>query len=1030
MGVAGYGVYLNGAPAGETPSQNFTLTGLNCGVTYTVSVDAYDAAGNRSPQASTTASTSPCSTPDTTAPTAPTGLAGIANTGSTISVSWNASSDNVAVAGYRIYRNGVNAGTTTDPSYTVSGLACDTDYIIGVAAFDAAGNQSPSATKITSTAACPAPDTTPPATPSGLAAGATTATTVSLTWNASTDNVGVTGYGVYNGTTLVATSPSTSFTVAGLTCGSGYNFAVDVFDAAGNRSGRATLSAATAACAVPDTTSPSAPPNLARVGSTTTSITLSWNASTDNVGVVGYSTYRNGTAVSTTTSLSWIFTSLVCGTTYAFEVEGYDAAGNRSPRSTISTSTNACPDTTPPSAPTGLTRTAATETSITLGWNASTDDVGVTGYSTFRNGSAVAPTAATSYTFTGLACGTSYTLGVGAYDAANNSSTRSNLNATTAACTDTTTPTAPTALTKSAATATSITLSWTASTDNVGVTGYTAYRGTVSQGTTTTTSFTLTGLACGTAYTLGVEAFDASGNRSTRSTLSASTAACADTTAPSAPTGLTRSSATTTSITLAWTASTDNVGVTGYSRYLDGTLVSSGTGTSFAFTGLACGTTYTLGVEGYDAAGNRTSLSTLSAATSACQDSTAPSAPTALTRTAATAISITLSWTASTDNVGVTGYTAYSETTSQGTTTTTSYTFTGLACGTAYTLGVEAHDAAGNRSTRPTLSASTAACADTIGPVDADRPPAECCHDDVDHVELERVDRQRRRDRVLGLPRRHRGCDDHWPVVHVHRACLRRHVHPRRRGLRCSRQPLGAEHALGRNGGVPRHDRSLGADRADPERRDDDVDHARLDGVDGRRHSHRLQPVPERHARLERHRHLVRLHGPRLRNDISTWRGGLRRSRQPVRPQHAVRRHRCLPGHDGSVRTHGSDAKLGDSDLDHADLDGLDRQRRRRGLHRVPRHGEPGRHDGGGDHVHVHRPRLRHRLHARRRSVRRRREPLYEADFERFDGPLSGLHCAVRADRPPTEHGDGDLDHARLDGLDGQRRRDRLLDVP
>jgi hypothetical protein len=89
----------------------------------------------------------------------------------------------------------------------------------------------------------------------------------------------------------------------------------------------------------------------------------------------------------------------------------------------------------------------------------------------------------------------------------------------------------------------------------------------------------------------------------------------ADTQAPTAPAGLMASGQTQTQITLNWTASTDNVGVTGYSRYQNGTLSSSGTGTSFSFTGLTCGTSYTLAVDAYDAAGNRSTRPSIAAST-------------------------------------------------------------------------------------------------------------------------------------------------------------------------------------------------------------------------------------------------------------------------------------------------------------------------------------------------------------------------------------------------------------------------------
>ena len=78
----------------------------------------------------------------------------------------------------------------------------------------------------------------------------------------------------------------------------------------------------------------------------------------------------------------------------------------------------------------------------------------------------------------------------------------------------------------------------------------------------------------------------------------------------------------------------------------------------------------------------------------------APTAPTAFAKTGATATTIATSWTASTDNVGVTGYRLYRDGTRSTPTTNTAYTFTGLTCNTSYTLGVEAVDAAGNVSPR------------------------------------------------------------------------------------------------------------------------------------------------------------------------------------------------------------------------------------------------------------------------------------------------------------------------------------------
>jgi chitodextrinase len=187
------------------------------------------------------------------------------------------------------------------------------------------------------------------------------------------------------------------------------------------------------------------------------------------------------------------------------------------------------------------------------------------------------------------------------------------------------------------------------------------------------------------------------------------TATSADTTPPSAPTNLTASGPTTNSISLSWSASADDTGVAGYRVYRDGTFVTSTAQTSASVSGLSCGTSYGFAVEAYDAADNVSQRTSKSASTSACPDTTAPSAPTSLVKAGSTTSSVLMSWAASTDNVGVAGYTVYVDGTRVGN-TTTSYNFTGLACGMSYTFGVEAYDASGNVSPRTTTSASTSPC--------------------------------------------------------------------------------------------------------------------------------------------------------------------------------------------------------------------------------------------------------------------------------------------------------------------------------
>jgi hypothetical protein len=98
----------------------------------------------------------PSPSADNQPPSAPSALSLGGASASSISLSWSASSDNVAVSGYELYLNGNKVGTTTATSYGFGGLGCGTSYTLAVAAYDAAGNRSPQASLSATTAACPA----------------------------------------------------------------------------------------------------------------------------------------------------------------------------------------------------------------------------------------------------------------------------------------------------------------------------------------------------------------------------------------------------------------------------------------------------------------------------------------------------------------------------------------------------------------------------------------------------------------------------------------------------------------------------------------------------------------------------------------------------------------------------------------------------------------------------------------------------------------------------------------------------------
>jgi chitodextrinase len=475
--------------------------------------------------------------------------------------------------------------------------------------------------------------------------------------------------------------------------------------------------------AVPDTSAPSAPGNPTLIGNSVSSLTVAWSASSDDVAVAGYEIFLDGVSQTKTASTVVTISDLDCETTFTVGIEAYDAAGNHSARAAVDAMTQyGCfhpgggggggggsgPE--PPAAPNALTLTGATTSTLSLAWAPSS---GAAGYHVFLNGALTASVTGPAYSYSGLTCATSYTLAVAAFDATGLSSTQTTSNFQTAACpagADTTPPSPPGPLTLGALTTTSIALSWAPASDDTAVTGYALYKNGVQTGTTTNTTATLTSLTCGTSYTLGVEALDAANNHSTRTSRTATTNPCTDSQAPSAPSNLHQTSATTTSITITWNPSTDNTAVTGYTLYKNTTQTTTQTTTTYTYTGLTCGTTYTLAVDAYDAANNHSTKTTTTKTTNACPDTQAPTTPSGLTATGASQTSIGLTWTAATDNIAVTGYTLYRNGAQVATQGSTTYTHTGLTCGTTYTLAVDAYDAAGNHSSKTTITKTTNAC--------------------------------------------------------------------------------------------------------------------------------------------------------------------------------------------------------------------------------------------------------------------------------------------------------------------------------
>ena len=497
-GVARYDVYegttsdfASMTKDGSTTSTGpYTDTGLKPNTPYYFAIVALDNAGNQSlPQVPNGTTTNPqqpyevsCSTaPDTYPPTPAPALASPSSTTSTTTFSWAAISDDYQMAGYQVFRNGTFLQTVsaTTTSFTDTGLSPYVTYAYTVKGVDSAGNLS----AVSNTLNIQTKDTVAPVATTTLTATAKPwpSLEIDLDWGDYTDDVATTGYTVYRSTssggpfTSIALTTVSTFADTTVVANTKYYYEVTAHDAVPNTSAFSNIANAT----TPDTIAPTAPTNLVSPSKTSSTVTLTWTAATDNIGVTGYNIYRNGgtTPVNTgaVTGLTFTDSGLTQLTGYTYVVKAYDAAGNVSPASSTLSVTTV--DGLPPTAPT-VSTSAQTYTGITLNWTASTDNVGVTGYSVYRNGVYVAATAGTVYTFTdaGLTPNTTYTYTVKAYDAAGNYSVASNSLAVKTVQ-DTVAPAKVTGVKGTSGSKNSATISWNASSDNVAVASYQIFVG-------------------------------------------------------------------------------------------------------------------------------------------------------------------------------------------------------------------------------------------------------------------------------------------------------------------------------------------------------------------------------------------------------------------------------------------------------------------------------------------------------------------------------------------------------------------------
>jgi chitodextrinase len=502
------------------------------------------------------------------------------------------------------------------------------------------------------TKALGAPDTTPPSTPTGFTKSGSTATSISTSWTASTDNAGVASYNLYDGATKVGTVPGTSYTFTGLGCGTSHNLAVEAVDTSGNVStSKATLTASTNACdTTPPTVSITAP-----AGGTTVSGSVAVNANAaDNDSVVGVQFKLDGANLQTEDTSSpygvlWDTTTASNGS-HTLTAVARDPSNNTATSASVTVTVS---NVAPPPPPTGLVAAysfdAGSGTTVgDLSGNGNTGTItNATWTTTGKFGGALSfngtdawvtvPDSASLHLTTGMtleAWVDPTTLGSSWRTAVFKEQT-GNYAYALYANTGTGNPSANGIIggndddTRAASgiplnTWTHLAATYDGANLKLYVNGAQAASLAASGNILTSTgALRIGGNNIWPEWFSGqIDEVRVYNKALTQAEIQADmnkAIGAADTTPPSTPTGFAKAGSTATSISTSWTASTDNVAVASYNLYDGATKVGTVPGTSYTFTGLGCGTSHNLAVEAVDSSGNvSTSRATLSASTNAC----------------------------------------------------------------------------------------------------------------------------------------------------------------------------------------------------------------------------------------------------------------------------------------------------------------------------------------------------------------------------------------------------------------------------
>jgi fibronectin type 3 domain-containing protein len=551
-------------------------------------------------------------------------------------------------------------------------------------------------------------DKVAPTTPANLS-GQAGFSQASVSWTASTDNVGVAGYNIIRNNTWIANTTETVFYDTTVTGGTTYQYQVQAFDLAGNTSPSST----TVSITVLTTTPPTSPTNVVANPVSCQEIDVTWSPAQNTVGLSSYKILRgtsaaNLTVVATRNGSTLLYKDypLSPSTTYYYGIEAVDTSGNVSPISPIVSATTLAL----PSAPTNVVATPVSGKQITVTWTASAGGLTIASYEIFRGTapgllSQIAKTNTTSYKDMGVLPSTTYYYEIQATDSGGNISPISAM----ASATTLPAPNTPSNVLLKVNSATSLSLTWTDTVPAGGlpIANYKVFCGTsptaLSQvATVKTTSYTYTGRTPATAYYCNVQAVDTAGVVSgVSATVSATTPPM-----PAAPAGLQITAPASTKIVLTWTETIPPGGLAiGSYKVFCGTSptgesqVATVKTTSYTYTNRTANTSYYCYVEAVDT-GNDVSPAS---ATALATTPPLPNAPANVAATAKSSTSVALTWTETvpTGGLQIASYKIYrgaspTSLSQVATRTTTSYTDNTVSATTTYYYAVQAVDTGGD----------------------------------------------------------------------------------------------------------------------------------------------------------------------------------------------------------------------------------------------------------------------------------------------------------------------------------------------